>query len=135
MRRDIIKFRALLFATAMLAITSGLWLYNAIRTGESSAPLILALPLLIVIGFAVALALQMHKSIRRGEVVEDELVTKAKMKAAAYSFFTTFYVLILIGWFGDPYFERASQATGLAILINALLFIVLYSYFTRRGNP
>ncbi|MFH1789498.1 MAG: DUF2178 domain-containing protein [bacterium] len=136
MNKDKIKLTILIIIFSVVFLTFGLWVRQEWKNSMSFTLSNLAVPFLLVfiVLLIIPVILRNYKSIKQNVPVEDERSKKATMKAASLSYFISIYVFLAIGWLGDDYFERASQATGLGIGIMAIVFILLLLYFQRRGK-
>ena len=111
-----------------------LWLFmNWSATGLDMEIIALSIPLLIITIAMIMIAAVNFKNIRRGLPMKDEMSKRIEYKAGACTFFIGIYWLLFLGMFGDAYFERPSQATGAGILGMAIIFLVLWVYFNKKG--
>jgi predicted membrane protein len=135
MNKDKTKFGIFIALLIMVSITFAMWFFQEFKNKEMSLETVfIPVFMIIILSLLVMVFVHNYKSIKQNEPVEDERSKKATMRAASLSFFISIYLLLFIGWFGDDYFERASQATGLAIGIMAVIFISLLLYFQKRGK-
>jgi len=135
MKKDKFKLTLLIIILALLTMTTGLWIAHVWKNNPDIGVSNTALPIImfIIIGLMIAFAVKYIKSIRNKMPVEDERSKKANLKAGYYTFLFSVYLLLGLGWFGDDYFTRPSQATGAAILVMAIVFISLL-FFERKGK-
>ncbi|MBU1164444.1 hypothetical protein KKA15_02690 [Patescibacteria group bacterium] len=136
MSKDKIKLTLLVILLVMFIGTSGLWLVKSWQNNSDFNLFNLALPiiLLLIIAVVIPVIIRNAKSVKDNVPVEDERSKKASYKAGHYTFLFSIYLLLFLGWFGDDYFTRPSQATGTAILVMAIVFISLLLYFERKGK-
>jgi hypothetical protein len=89
---------------------------------------------LILIGAVYSFAVEMKKlkDIENGFPAEDELSEQVKYRAGYYSFMSSIYVWLSL-WLLKEIFTDYDTLFGLGVLLPAVIFIVLRSYFTR--NP
>lgn len=131
------KIRLILMVILLGTFIAGwlLWLYlDWSNTGFNKELVILSVPLLIITITTIMVIAMMYKSVKRNLPMEDEMSKRVKFKAAAYAFYISIYYLLVLGYFGDAYFERPSQATGAGIIGMALIFLVLWVYYNKKGD-
>jgi Na+/H+ antiporter NhaD/arsenite permease-like protein len=135
MKKEKLIFISAAVGLLFLVATFILWFIKAVEKNDLEG-MTLAIPIVIIIITALMLPilLRNYKSIKENIPTADERSKKAATRAAALTFYISIYLLLAIGWFGDDYFERPSQATGLGILGMAVIFLATWIYFDRRGK-
>ena len=136
MKKEKIKLISLAIVLILLLGTFGLWFITALQKGQSLRGMLLGVPIVMVIIVATItpMLIRYYKSIKENVPTADERSKKATARAAALTFYISIYLLLAIGWFGDDYFERPSQATGYGIMGMAVIFLITWIYFEKRGK-
>ncbi len=134
MRKDKIILVAQVVVLTLIMATFALWLVTALQKDKDLKDLLIGLPMIIIIAIIIPKLIRNYKSIRQNMPAVDERSKKAVTRAAALSFYVSIYLLLTIGWFGDDYFERPSQATGCGIMGMAVIFLISWIYFDRKGK-
>jgi hypothetical protein len=88
--------------------------------------------ILIVLVHSFVVKMKKLKDIESGFPEEDELSKQVKYRAGYYSFMSSIYVWASL-WVLKEIFTDYDTLFGLGVLLPAVIFIVLRSYFTR--NP
>ena len=125
---------AQIIVLVLVISTFALWLVTALQKDKDFKNLLIGLPIIIIGAIMVPLLIRNFKSIRQNMPAADERSKRAVTRAAALSFYISIYLLLAIGWFGDDYFERPSQATGYGIMGMAVIFLISWFYFDRKGK-
>jgi len=133
MKKDKLRLTLMITILIIFIVTLGFWFFKDWQNGKDIGSLALLTSLFIIIVFVVLMIFIMSKGIKRGLPMEDEMSKMAKLKAGYFSYLISIYYLLALGWFGDDYFERPSQATGVGILGMAIIFLVLWVYFNKKG--
>jgi len=136
MPKEKIKLTLLITILVLFIGTSGLWALKSWQNNPdfSISNITLPIVLIVIIALMIPILIRNTKSVKDNVPVEDERSKKAMHKAGHYTFLFSIYLLLALGWFGDDYFTRPSQATGAAILGMAIVFITLLLFFERKGK-
>ena len=104
------------------------------RAGIVPGGLVIFIFLLILIAAVYGFIVEMkkHKDAKSGFPAEDELSEQVKYRAGYYSFMSSIYVWLSL-WVLKEIFTDYDTLFGLGVLLPAVIFMVLRSYFTR--NP
>jgi hypothetical protein len=99
----------------------------------------------LIAGAAVAMAISIwvfiseRKKISSGLPMQDERSKMIFQKATSYSFYTTMYFILVLGFFIDEPFLRdrltAGRALEAALAEMVLALLVFLAYFHHRGAP
>ncbi|MBN2121542.1 hypothetical protein JW721_00585 [Candidatus Micrarchaeota archaeon] len=118
----------------MVALTLGLWGFNAYSSGMTSGDaVLLGLPLILIIGFGVYF-FNRHKEAASGGVIEDERSRKILESSFARAYLLSIYWLLAMGFFSDSLGLESlsvSTITGIGILGMAVLFGLCYLYTSK----
>lgn len=142
MTKDKIRLTLIAVVTILVLCTTALYGYMAITKDKinSGSLITLIVPLLIII-FMAFFILRRYKSIKQGEPLEDERSKKVINQAAAKSFYISMYWLLFIGWLEEPLAKifqveklDASQTIGGGIAGMAIIFLISWVYYERRGK-
>jgi peptidoglycan/LPS O-acetylase OafA/YrhL len=127
------KKAVIIFIVAALVIaTAILWLMSS-SGNLKPADLVSSAVLILVVGFALFIGFRKLTSARRGEPVEDELSKKVMRKTAAYSYYISLYLWLVLMYFSDKCNYEAHIIIGGGILGMALVFTVCWLIFNFRG--
>ena len=127
-----IRSLALFLLAVSVAVTIIVYALNTGDIGYSSGLMVIAAILLVIFG---SFAIRRYKDASKGLPFEDERSRRVMEKAAAKAFFVTLYVLLGMGFFSDDLlqFRDVSQATGVAVGIMALLWLIFWAYYSRKA--
>ena len=123
----------LIFAVAAMVVASiAVWLYN---TGFcfSWNELGLMLIVLLLVGFAVFVGIRNFKSEKRKQPAEDEMSVKINRKAAAWSYFVSIYMWLVIMYIADKKMIETDILFGAGIIGMGLLWVIFLLFFYFKG--
>ena len=112
----------LIFAISAIAVAALFILKsNGISIGENfTLPIILS----VVVVFAIIVGVRRFKSLKQGEPAEDEYSKKIMQKTAAYSFYVSLYLWLVVSYFSDGSEMDTQQVIGLGVVGMAIVFVV-----------
>lgn len=121
----------LIFALSAVAVGALFFLKsNGIIIGDSfTMPIILS----IVLVFAIILGIRRFKSLKQGEPAEDEYSKKIMQKTAAYSFYISLYMWIVVSYFSEGSDMDTQQVIGLGVVGMAIIFLVSWVFVKILG--
>lgn len=128
MKKAVIIF----IVTALIIAAVILWLMS-LSGNFKPADLVSFAVLILVVGFALFIGFKKLSSARRGEPVEDELSKKVMRRTAAYSYYISLYLWLVLMYFSDKFNFEAHIIIGGGILGMALVFTVCWLVFNFRG--
>jgi hypothetical protein len=124
----------LMILLAALVITSAIiWLLhgkNEIKIGT----MVMFSTILLVAGFAVALAISKLKSAKEGLASEDELSQLLKDKASSRSYYVSLYWWLIVMYMSDKTSIATDSLIGVGILGMAMLFAGFWIYFNFKDK-
>jgi hypothetical protein len=124
----------LMILLAALVITGAIiWLLhgkNEIKIGT----LVMFGTILLVAGFAVALAISKLKSAKEGLASEDELSQLIKDKASSRSYYASLYWWLIMMYLSDKTKLETDSLIGAGIFGMAVLFAGFWIYFNFKGK-
>jgi hypothetical protein len=124
----------LMILLAALVITSAIiWLLhgkNEIKIGT----MVMFSTILLVEGFAVALAISKLKSAKEGLGSEDELSQLLKDKASSRSYYVSLYWWLIVMYMSDKTSIATDTLIGVGILGMAVLFAGFWIYFNFKDK-
>lgn len=88
----------------------------------------------ILVIFALVVAFNRIKAIKAGLPAEDELSTKIKQKAAAWSYYVSLYWWLVIMYFSDKFKLEMNALIGVGLIGMAVLFGIFWAYFNFKGK-
>lgn len=90
--------------------------------------------LILLVGFAVFIAIKKIKSAKAGLKSEDELSKKIMNMAAARSYYVSIYLWLFIMYLSDRTVLEIHSLIGLGIIGMAILFAGFWVFFNFRGK-
>ena len=121
---NIMKRTIIMIVIAILVIaTVVLWIVNADFQWNVQEVLMIS-GLVIVVGFALYLAVLRLRSSTRQEAPEDELSKKIMTKTSSLSFYISLYWWLVLSYFSDRIDLETSTIIGAGILGMAIIFFL-----------
>ncbi len=123
----------MILLAALVIIGIIIWLLHStkeIKIGN----LVMFGTILLVAGFAVALAISKLKSAKKGLASEDELSQLIKDKASSRSYYVSLYWWLLMMYMSDKTLLPTSTLIGAGILGMAVMFAGFWIYFNFKGK-
>jgi len=87
----------------------------------------------LIVGFALYIAINRFRSVKRGEPAEDELSKKILQKASALSFYISLYLWVMMMYVGNRVKLDTDVLVGCGILGMAVIWVVLVIFFKVKG--
>jgi len=128
MKRVVLMF----VIVALVIITTALLFMNR-DTAYKPADLIELGVMILVVGFALYAAYRRLTSAKRGEPSEDELSKKMMQKTAAFSYYTSIYLWLALGFFSDRLKLETHTIIGIGIMGMAVSFAVCWVIINFTG--
>ena len=121
----------LIFAISAIAVAALFILKsNGISIGENfSLPIILS----VIVVFAIIVGVRRFKSLKQGEPAEDEYSKKIMQKTAAYSFYVSLYLWLVVSYFSEGSEMDTQQVIGLGVVGMAIVFVVSWVFVKILG--
>lgn len=121
----------LIFAISAIAVAALFILKsNGISIGENfTLPIILS----VVVVFAIIVGVRRFKSLKQGEPAEDEYSKKIMQKTAAYSFYVSLYLWLVVSYFSEGSEMDTQQVIGLGVVGMAIVFVVSWVFVKLLG--
>ena len=122
--------------SALVIMSSLLWFGTVLGKGEMGNALLVAVPAIIIVIFAIGVFLRGYKSLKGGFPVEDERSKRVMEKAMAKAYLISIYLLLAISFASDSMieFRDVSQAMGAGIIGIAMAFALCWLYYNWRGD-
>ena len=123
----------MILLAALVIVSVIIWLLdgkNEIKIGT----LVMLSTILLVTGFAVALAISKLKSAKEGLASEDELSQLLKDKASSRSYYVSLYWWLIVMYMSDKTSVATDTLIGVGILGMAVLFAGFWIYFNFKGK-
>ena len=123
----------MILLAALVIVSVIVWLLdgkNEIKIGT----LVMLSTILLVTGFAVALAISKLKSAKEGLASEDELSQLLKDKASSRSYYVSLYWWLIVMYMSDKTSVATDTLIGVGILGMAVLFAGFWIYFNFKGK-
>ncbi len=90
--------------------------------------------ILLIGGFALALAVSRLKSAKDGLTAEDELSKRIRDRASSRTYYVSLYMWLIIAYLSDRTSLECHTLIGVGIIGMALLFAGFWLYFNFMGN-
>jgi peptidoglycan/LPS O-acetylase OafA/YrhL len=123
------KSYLVLFIALLVLLSLGLWAYFSPNRPVSPSIFLI----LVVVAFAVFLAVKRILSVRRGEPAEDEMSKRILQRTAATSYYVSIYCWVALIWVSDTRKLEAHTAIGAGILVMALVYALSWFYYKAGG--
>jgi len=119
---------------AILVIISVVFWFTSTTKPISISEIAMYGALMLIVGFAVFIAIRRMKAAKEGLATEDELSKKVLQKASSMAFYTSLYWWLFLMYFTEKSkFENHNQI-GVGILGMALLFAAFWVYYNYKGK-
>jgi len=127
------KRTIIIFIVAALVLTSLIvWALNAKMTGNIQEILMMAGGLILV-GFAIYVAVTRARSSMRKEPPEDELSRKIMVKASSLSYYISIYLWLFLMYISDRVTWETHTLLGAGILGMAIIFFLSWLWTKFYG--
>jgi len=126
------KLRAMIVLLGVVVMTIGAFMYQSVQQGGWGEAVGGGVVAVIVLALLVPVLRSGHDNVRRGLPMKDERTRRIETKAAAWGFYVNLYALLALGMFGDAL--EVHTATGIAVLVSALVFLVSYMLLNRSDR-
>ena len=90
--------------------------------------------ILIVVGFALVVAIKKIRSAKADLPSEDELSKKVMQKAASLAYYVSLYWWLIIGYFSDRIKLETHTLIGIGIIGMAALLATFWFYYNYKGK-
>ena len=123
--------------SATIIITLAVYMLGA---GSLELSEILIFPIVIILVLlATFVVTKRAKAYKAGLPFDDELEKKVKWKAGYYTFLIVIYVALAAAWYSETLADAgtpmpARYVSYIIILASAILFLLFYFYFNRKGD-
>lgn len=142
MKKDIKRIKLALIVSLLVLITSVAYTGQIVKNDTVNIGSLMPLSIIIlVLVFMAIFLVRRSKDIKQGMPYEDERSRMVMAKATSTSFFITMYWLIAIGMFEEQFAKMfgvetlsASQATGGGVAGMAVMFIISWIYYNKKGD-
>ena len=116
----------------LVLITTALWLFRAEFNLDNSDVFQLC-GIVILAGFGILVAVRRIRSVSKGQPAEDEMSKKMVQKAAAYAYYISLYLWLVILYIGTEKDVDFETLTGSGILGMAVLFLLSWLFVRLKG--
>jgi len=121
MKRTILMF----VISALVVASLALWALRGHIAGNAGE-MVMVGAALVIVGFAVYLAVSRLRSQRRHEPVEDELSKKVMLRASSLAFYVSLYLWLFVMYISDKTSLEAHSLVGAGILGMAVVFLLCW---------
>jgi peptidoglycan/LPS O-acetylase OafA/YrhL len=126
------KTRILFIVSALVLITTGLWIFSGSSEINPTELVSLGVIVLVVV-FALFVGYKRLTSVKKGEPAEDEMSKKVMQKTSSLSYYISLYLWLAIMYFSDKLNYEIHTIIGAGILGMAVIFAVCWLFFNFRG--
>ena len=116
----------------LVIISSILWFVSA-KEMVDLIDLLSAGIVLILVVFALYVAIQRIRSIKKGEPAEDELSKSIMLRASSVSFYISIYLWLAVMYFSDHINLESHSMIGMGILGMAITFFLSWLVIKLKG--
>jgi peptidoglycan/LPS O-acetylase OafA/YrhL len=129
------KSRTYLLYTVIgsLLVFAGFWAYYEVEGNFRTSELFEFGIIILLVAFALFIAIRRFSSERRGQAAEDELSRKVTQKAASSSFYISLYMWLLVSLLSREVNISTETLIGYGIVGMALLFAGNWLFYKVRG--
>lgn len=124
----------LLIILAIMVIASVVLWFTSTTKDISLGDIAMYGAILLVVGFAVFVAVNKIKSAKANLPTEDELSKKIMQKTASTSYYVSLYWWLFLMYFSDKLKLETHTQIGVGILGMAMLFASFWVYFNFKGK-
>ena len=89
--------------------------------------------IILIVGFAIYIAMNRLRSVRRGEPAEDELSKKILLKASSFSYYASLYLWVAMIFVNDRTKLDTEILLGIGILGMAVIWVAFVIFFKIKG--
>lgn len=104
------------------------------RNNANLQTLWLVVPFLLIVALMIPVLRQVRRAAASNLPVDDEMSRAIKNRAGAIAYYVSIYIWLAIGVFEDLLPKDVSVASGLAILLSAVVFLVSLIVLDRRAK-
>jgi hypothetical protein len=120
----------------VLSITSlSMAIYFLVNKSDSNSAMeIISIPYLVVIFiFSAYMVISRWISFKKSEPIEDEMSKRIKLKAAAYSYYISLFLWMVIMFKKDKISFNSEELFGIGIVGMSIIFITIWIFLKMRG--
>lgn len=89
--------------------------------------------LVMVVVFAIIIGVRRVKSLKQGEPTEDEYSKKVMQKTAAYSFYISLYLWLVVSYLSEGSDMDTQQIIGIGVVGMAIVFLISWVFVKLMG--
>ncbi|MFH1501022.1 MAG: DUF2178 domain-containing protein [archaeon] len=124
---------AIVILSIIVIVTGALVSIMSFKNGEIAGGILGIIIAIIILIFAMIVFKRGNRDLKQGLPLKDERSKRVMEKATSMAFFVSLYMLLALGLLSDVIkFRDASQVTGVAVGIMALLFLIFWIYYNRK---
>lgn len=127
------KRTIMIFVIVVLIITTGIFWYISSGAEVNSVDLFHFGIIALILVFAIYVGVKRLSNAKRGEPTEDELSKKVLQKTAAWSYYISLYMWVIMIYIKDRVTMDTEEVLGTGILAMAVCFGVCWLIFNFRG--
>ena len=126
------KIIPVLVVSVLVLGTTLLWMTKSKFT-MPVAEIVQFVVIILIVGFAVYLAMNRLRSVKRGEPAEDELSKKILQKASSFSYYASLYLWVAMIFVNDRTKMETEVLIGTGIIGMAVIWVAFVIFFRVRG--
>jgi uncharacterized membrane protein len=133
-RNDKIRLIVICIVSLLVIATGILFWVHAFLKGDVIGGISGALIAITILAFAIFIFRKGNRDMRAGYPLEDERSKRVKEKASSRAFYTSLYLLLLVGLLSDNIikFRDVSQATSAVVGGMAILFVAFWIFYNKK---
>jgi uncharacterized membrane protein len=134
-RKEKIRLAVIILISIFVIITGAFFTWDAFNRGDIMGLVLGVIIAITILIFAVIVYKRGNRDLKEGFPLKDERSKRVLEKASSMAFYVTLYLLLAIGLLSNDLiqFRDVSQATSVAVGCMALLFLIFWIYFNRKG--
>ena len=126
------KIIPVLVVSVLVLGTTLLWMTNS-KFSMPVAEILQFIVIILIVGFAIYIAMNRLRSVRRGEPAEDELSKKILLKASSFSYYASLYLWVAMIFVNDRTKLDTEILLGIGILGMAVIWVAFVIFFKIKG--
>lgn len=127
-------FKIISISVVLVLVVGGFLLYLlSPNTKFERSSVLLLIPFIIIVLFAVFILYDKMKNFKSKIVSEDELTKKLKLKAGNTSFLISIYIWLLLYYIHGEYIQE-DYLFGIGIMGMALTYALSYLFYSKFGK-
>lgn len=133
--KDKIRMIAIVIVSVLVIATSTLFAVTTFSKGDIGGGILGVIIAITILALAIFVYKRGNRDLKESYPLQDERSKRVMQKAMSMSFLVSLYLLLAIGFLSEDiiHFRDVSQATSAAVGGMAILFLIFWIYYNRKG--